>query len=273
MDKYYGCFWGCTYATCNNLIGCLGSCPHRDQYCSSNCWIESTAEAQIVLDSVLTCTQDACPVCGIASPTPAQSAECDTCWSNAASPSRVPQEVDFGTAQGRGGPWGWGDPGRAGVGGWGGGGGTRNRRPCRFSKPSIGSHPLPMVCRTSGRCSDEHGGARGIRTPDLTDANRALSQLSYSPVSKCPPAGGTAGKIAMSMEKVKRKSGACPGMRVLQPPCLRPDHSSSRTSRPISADSRLAARIRCAAVIEVPSSAASAAARSATLRRWAPVMS
>ena len=33
-----------------------------------------------------------------------------------------------------------------------------------------------------------YGGDEGIRTLDLTDANRTLSQLSYAPVFACPAA-------------------------------------------------------------------------------------
>lgn len=84
-DEYYGCFWGCTYATCASLIDCLTACPEGDSDCGENCWVESTPEAQMVLNDAIACQQDACPVCSVGDPTPDQEAECETCWADAAS--------------------------------------------------------------------------------------------------------------------------------------------------------------------------------------------
>lgn len=94
IEQYYGCFWGCTYLTCGDLINCITSCPddnpatptvdERSQ-CVGNCWGESTAEAQIGLQRAIDCTQNACPVCAIQNPTQQQADECDTCWGNATS--------------------------------------------------------------------------------------------------------------------------------------------------------------------------------------------
>ena len=44
--------------------------------------------------------------------------------------------------------------------------------------------PIPVNSLQLTRLrSDSHGGAEGIRTPDLFNAIEALSQLSYSPIA------------------------------------------------------------------------------------------
>ena len=45
----------------------------------------------------------------------------------------------------------------------------------------IGDAPFAIIARANGSGAVTIGGDRGIRTPNLCDANAALSQLSYIP--------------------------------------------------------------------------------------------
>ena len=49
-----------------------------------------------------------------------------------------------------------------------------------------GKTPFPLIFSSTvyGSVEDIHGGAKGIRTPDLLNAIQALSQLSYSPIAQ-----------------------------------------------------------------------------------------
>ena len=56
MNEYYGCFWGCTYLTCDDMKGCIAACPDDNpatttinefSTCYGDCSLESTTEAQI----------------------------------------------------------------------------------------------------------------------------------------------------------------------------------------------------------------------------------
>lgn len=89
IAEYYGCFWGCQYTNCSSLIGCLTSCPDDNpatpdvderNECIGNCWSGGTTAAQLDLQYAINCSGDACPVCDVANPTPAQETECNTCW-------------------------------------------------------------------------------------------------------------------------------------------------------------------------------------------------
>lgn len=94
IAEYYGCFWGCQYGNCADLIGCLSSCPadnpattdvNEQSECIGNCWSGGTTAAQLDLQGAIDCSNTACPVCSVANPTPAQDTECNDCWNTSSS--------------------------------------------------------------------------------------------------------------------------------------------------------------------------------------------
>ncbi len=102
VDEYFGCFYGCQYATCSNMIDCIVACPNdaNRQTCVGNCWESSYPQAQADLQYALNCTYDACPVCEVENPTTAQQTECDNCWndaSNGACATQWEKCVEYGT--------------------------------------------------------------------------------------------------------------------------------------------------------------------------------
>jgi hypothetical protein len=91
INQYYGCFWGCQYDGCPALVGCLNGCPddvvatpeNEQQVCVGNCWGGGTSQAQIDLQNVITCANNACVAECPDNPTPAQTTACNTCFNNA----------------------------------------------------------------------------------------------------------------------------------------------------------------------------------------------
>src|SRR3970040_84453 len=59
--------------------------------------------------------------------------------------------------------------------------GLSTRKKTRYKTKQIGSRTSTVCSPTTGDVEVEDGGDRGIRTPDLCDANAALSRLSYIP--------------------------------------------------------------------------------------------
>ncbi|HOE82426.1 MAG TPA: hypothetical protein PK329_05615, partial [Myxococcota bacterium] len=90
VEQYYGCFWGCEYGECYDLVGCLSGCAKLSNEeaaneCRGDCWGGATAEAQIDLSNAIKCTQQACPICAKQNATPQEEQQCDDCWEEAAS--------------------------------------------------------------------------------------------------------------------------------------------------------------------------------------------
>jgi hypothetical protein len=91
-NQYFGCFWGCSYLTCVDLVLSINDCPEDNpetadkderQECINGCWDNSTTQAQINLNDSLNCNNAQCQICSKSSPTPAEKQQCNTCWSNA----------------------------------------------------------------------------------------------------------------------------------------------------------------------------------------------
>jgi len=73
---YYKCFSGDTYSTCGQLVECIVACPSGDNACVGNCWSESTYQAQVGLQALLDCMDQACSqAC-----TNPDSTACNDCW-------------------------------------------------------------------------------------------------------------------------------------------------------------------------------------------------
>lgn len=85
MDPYFGCIWGCQFADCASLAACINACPAdtTGAACVVGCWEGAQTTAAIDLQDAYDCNRGACPVCLVADPTPAQAAECETCWNAA----------------------------------------------------------------------------------------------------------------------------------------------------------------------------------------------
>ncbi len=90
VEQYSGCFWGCEYGECSDLIGCLSGCAKLSNEeaaneCRGDCWTGATPEAQMDLNNAISCSQQACPICAKQNATPQEEQQCDDCWEEAAS--------------------------------------------------------------------------------------------------------------------------------------------------------------------------------------------
>jgi hypothetical protein len=89
MDPYFKCFSGNVYAACTDLTACLNSCPddnaatpdvNEADECVGACFGDASYEANVDYQALLDCLfKDACTVCAVENPTPAQDEECATC--------------------------------------------------------------------------------------------------------------------------------------------------------------------------------------------------
>lgn len=94
IETYFGCFWGCNYLSCYELIAAINSCPDDDpttadtdefSACVGDSWGNTTPEGQLDLQNAIDCSVEACPTCSIENPTSAEEDECDTCYGDSQS--------------------------------------------------------------------------------------------------------------------------------------------------------------------------------------------